>query len=135
MAHPGSSKCSCLGPASGLTLSAQARPVKWCKLCRSAWVLDDELQAWVAELVKPDDARQMRKYPVSDLVNRRENEGLECGRKGRGTGAGEVVVVSRQSGLAPLVRQFAQKASDVPPVPGLSPSLPHQGANGEKQGK
>jgi putative SOS response-associated peptidase YedK len=37
--------------------------------------------ARVAELLKPYDARQMRKYPVSDFVNRTENEGPECGRE------------------------------------------------------
>jgi len=37
--------------------------------------------ARVAELLRPYDARQMRKYPVSDFVNRAENEGPECGRE------------------------------------------------------
>ncbi len=34
--------------------------------------------ARVAELLKPYDARRMRIYPVSDFVNRTENEGPDC---------------------------------------------------------
>jgi putative SOS response-associated peptidase YedK len=37
--------------------------------------------ARVAELLKPYDAREMRKYPVSDFVNRADNEGPECGKE------------------------------------------------------
>lgn len=37
--------------------------------------------ARIAELLKPYDARQMKKYPVSDFVNRTENEGPECGKE------------------------------------------------------
>jgi putative SOS response-associated peptidase YedK len=37
--------------------------------------------ARVAELLKPYDAREMRKYPVSDFVNRAGNEGPECGKE------------------------------------------------------
>jgi putative SOS response-associated peptidase YedK len=37
--------------------------------------------AQVADLLKPYDARLMRKYPVSDFVNRADNEGPECARE------------------------------------------------------
>ena len=35
----------------------------------------------VADLLKPYDARLMRKYPVSDYVNRADNEGPECAQE------------------------------------------------------
>ena len=35
----------------------------------------------VADLLKPFDPRLMRKYPVSTMVNRVENEGPECARE------------------------------------------------------
>jgi len=35
----------------------------------------------VADLLKPYDARLMRKYPVSDFVNRADNEGPECAQE------------------------------------------------------
>jgi putative SOS response-associated peptidase YedK len=37
--------------------------------------------ARVAGLLRPYDARLMRKYPVSDFVNRADNEGPECARE------------------------------------------------------
>ena len=37
--------------------------------------------ALVADLLKPFDPRLMRKYPVSDFVNRPDNEGPECAQE------------------------------------------------------
>jgi putative SOS response-associated peptidase YedK len=37
--------------------------------------------AQVADLLKPYDPRLMRKYPVSDFVNRPDNEGPECAQE------------------------------------------------------
>jgi putative SOS response-associated peptidase YedK len=43
--------------------------------------------ARLQELLKPYDALHMRKYPVSDFVNRTDNEGPECGREVKEDGA------------------------------------------------
>ena len=45
--------------------------------------------ARITELLRPYDPRKMRKYPVSDFVNRTENEGPECAREVAGEGAAQ----------------------------------------------
>ena len=74
--------------------------------------------AQVADLLKPYDPRLMRKYPVSDFVNRPDNEGPECAQEtvADTAGAAEAVVSAALISAFPIIRSPDGRGS-------LSPSF------------